>query len=263
MFSSVESCRTNRANNRLVASSIIAIRYNFSPRPSSQSCSLVSHCTNSPNRLRRRRQICTCPILSFFPFHSLARIIHCRTVSLLTSMPCLLAKYSQAKVGPNPSYTGADKIFTASRSTFSSIFRLDGRPRSRWTTAWSPRCCKPYSSRCTCRTLSSSSSAASCCVISLFFAFFSATSRSLSAWVMSSCPSCIPTAWGCQDDISTLPKYDILTLLPQPDRGRIVTFVLSAGACLLNAQQGPASRVAPLEEEGFRPIFDGNSLKNW
>jgi hypothetical protein len=44
---------------------------------------------------------------------------------------------------------------------------------------------------------------------------------------------------------------------------RIVTFVLSAGACLLNAQQGPVSRVAPLEEEGFRPIFDGNSLKNW
>src|ERR1039458_9785662 len=53
MFSSVESCRTNRANNRLVASSIMAIKYSFSPRPSSQSCSLVSHCTNSPKRLRR------------------------------------------------------------------------------------------------------------------------------------------------------------------------------------------------------------------
>ena len=37
-----------RAVNREVASSIIPIRYNFSPRPSSQSCSLVSHCTSSP-----------------------------------------------------------------------------------------------------------------------------------------------------------------------------------------------------------------------
>src|ERR1700733_11363400 len=31
MFSSLESCRTNRANSRLVASSIMAIRYSFSP----------------------------------------------------------------------------------------------------------------------------------------------------------------------------------------------------------------------------------------
>src|SRR5580658_8945083 len=59
------------------------------------------------------------------------------------------------------------------------------------------------------------SSAAALCVINLFFAFFNVTSRSLSAWVISSCPSCIPKAWGCQDDISTLPKHDILTLLPQ------------------------------------------------
>jgi len=43
-------------------------------------------------------------------------------------------------------------------------------------------------------------------VISFFLAFFNATSRSLSACVMSSCPSCIPKAWGCQDDISTLLK---------------------------------------------------------
>src|SRR5450759_4585470 len=42
MFSSLVSWRTNRANSRLVASSIMAIRYSFSPRPSSQSCSLVS-----------------------------------------------------------------------------------------------------------------------------------------------------------------------------------------------------------------------------
>ena len=127
MFSSVESCRTKRANKRLVASSIMAIRYNFSPRPSSQSCSLVSHCTSSPNRLRRGRQTCTCLTRAFFPCHNLARIIHSRTVSLLTAMPCFLRKYSQAKVGPNPWYTGADKISTASCSVLAAIFRFEPR----------------------------------------------------------------------------------------------------------------------------------------
>jgi len=43
MFGSVESLGTKRATSSLVASSIMWIRYNFSPRPSSQSCSLVSH----------------------------------------------------------------------------------------------------------------------------------------------------------------------------------------------------------------------------
>src|SRR3954470_8190954 len=62
MFSSVESLTTNRAYIRLVASSIIAIRYIRLPRPSSQSWLLVSHCTSSPNRLRRRRRgVCSCP----------------------------------------------------------------------------------------------------------------------------------------------------------------------------------------------------------
>jgi hypothetical protein len=36
------------ATTREVASSIMAIRYSFSPRPSNQSCSLVSHCSSSP-----------------------------------------------------------------------------------------------------------------------------------------------------------------------------------------------------------------------
>src|SRR5450755_2804694 len=215
MFSSVESCLTKRANNRLVASSIMAIRYSFSPRPSNQSCSLVSHCTSSPNRLRRGRQTCTCWIFSFFARHSLPRIIHVRTVSLLASIPCLLPRYSAAKVGPNPSYTGPDKIFTACFSIFSSIRRFDGFPRSPWTTALSPRFFRAYSSRFTCRVLKPSSSAASRCVISFFLAFFNVTSRSRSAWVISSCPSCIPQAWGCQQDISTLLKGDIITLLPQ------------------------------------------------
>ena len=195
MFSSVESCRTNRANNWLVASSIIAIRYSFSPRPSSQSCSLVSHCTNSPNRLRRGRHTRIVLIFSRFARHSFARIIHCRTVSLLTSMLCFFARYSLAKVGPNPSYTGVDKMRTASFSILSAILRFDGLPRSPWITALSPRFFSAYSSRFTWRTLRSSSSAASRCVMSLFFAFLSVTSRSRSACVMSSCPSCTLPGW--------------------------------------------------------------------
>src|SRR5438309_1816130 len=66
--------------------------------------------------------------------------------------------------------------------------------------------------------LNLNSLAASPCVISFFLVFFNATSRSLSTWVISSCPSCIPKAWGCQDDISTLLKDDILILLPQQYR---------------------------------------------
>src|ERR1039458_6571481 len=153
--------------------------------------------------------------MAFFPRHNLARIIHCRTVSLLALIKCFFLKYSAARVGPNPSYTGADKIVTACCSIFSSILRFEDLPRSPWITALSPCLFSAYNSRFTCRTLSPSSFAASRCVISFFLTFFSATSRSRSAWVISSCPSCIPQAWGCQGDISTLPKGDIITLLPQ------------------------------------------------
>src|SRR5437667_2922347 len=68
--------------------------------------------------------------------------------------------------------------------------------------------------------LNLNSLAASPCVISFFLVFFTATSWSLSTWVISSCPSCIPKAWGCQDDISTLLKDDILILLPQQEFSR-------------------------------------------
>jgi len=220
MFSSVESCRTKRANRRLVASSIMAIKYSFSPRPSSQSCSLVSHCTSSPNRLRRGRQVWTSLTFARFPRHSLPRIIHFRTVSRLASIPCFFLKYSAASVGPNPWYTGADRICTASRSIFSAIFRFEGLPRSMWTIARSPCFFSAYTSRFTCRTLTPSSSAASRCVISFFLTFLSATSRSRSACVITSCPSCISKAWRCQGDISTLLKGDIITLLPHICRRR-------------------------------------------
>src|ERR1022692_2704298 len=49
--------------------------------------------------------------------------------------------------------------------------------------------------------LSPSSSAACRRVIRPFFVFCNVTSRSLSACVISSCPSCIPQAWDCQEDI--------------------------------------------------------------
>src|SRR4051794_39298313 len=57
--------------------------------------------------------MCTSLTLAFFPRHNLARFIHCRTVSLLASIPCSWLRYSEAKVGPKPLYTGTDKIFTA------------------------------------------------------------------------------------------------------------------------------------------------------
>ena len=97
MFSRVLSRATKRPQLRLVASSIIRTKWGTgSPRPSNQSWSEVSHCTNSPNRLRRGRQACTFFTFSAFARHSLPRIIHCRTVSLLASMPCFLPKYSAA-----------------------------------------------------------------------------------------------------------------------------------------------------------------------
>ena len=40
------------------------IRYSFSPRPSSQSCSEVSHCTSSPRQRRRGRHRCARPRLA-------------------------------------------------------------------------------------------------------------------------------------------------------------------------------------------------------
>src|ERR1017187_8348750 len=102
MFSTVESLDTNRANQRLVASSIMLIGKISSPRPSNQSCLLVSHCTSSPTRLRRKRHSWISATCCFRPRHSLASIIHRRTVSRLTSMACFLLRYSDASVGQIP-----------------------------------------------------------------------------------------------------------------------------------------------------------------
>src|ERR1700724_3616611 len=93
---------TKPARRRLVASSIMLIKYSFGPRPSSQSCSLVSHCTNSPQRLRRGRHVCTFSIRFGLARHSLASLIQPRSVSRPPFTPCFLARYSAASVGPNP-----------------------------------------------------------------------------------------------------------------------------------------------------------------
>jgi hypothetical protein len=102
MFSSVESCRTNRQNRRLVASSIIFMRYSFSPRPSSQSCSLVSHYTFS--------------ILAGCTFQRPASVIHFRAVSLPIYKRRFLPKYPLASVGPKSAYS-----FVRQFSRFQSI----------------------------------------------------------------------------------------------------------------------------------------------
>lgn len=110
MFSSVESLRTKRAVKSLVAPSIMWIRYNFSPRPSSQSCSPVSNCTNSPRQLRRGRDWCTAS--TFWPRarHSPFSIRICRSASRPICTWCFLPKYSLANVGPKPRYVSCARI---------------------------------------------------------------------------------------------------------------------------------------------------------
>ena len=194
MFSIVESLDTNRPNQRLVASSIMLMSNISSPRPSSQSCSLVSHCTSSPNRLRRSRHSCSSPTRRFPARHSLASTIHFRTVSRLTWILCSLARYSDASVGPKPRYTGLDRIATAFSWVLIPTLRFEASPRSACTTALSPRLPSCRNNRRTCLSVIPNSSAASFCVISFFFAFFRATRRSRSACVISSCPSCTSPA---------------------------------------------------------------------
>src|ERR1022692_2726860 len=78
----------------------MAMRYRvWLLRPSSQSCSLVSHCSSSPQRARRARQLCTCSTRARRSFHNPASISHFRSVSLPTFNPCSDASSSPANVG--------------------------------------------------------------------------------------------------------------------------------------------------------------------
>src|SRR6202040_2958228 len=171
MFSSVESCRAKRAYTRLVASSIMAIRYSWGPRPSSQSCSLVSHCTSSPQQLRRARQPCTSTSLARPAFQIPPAIFHFRRVSLLTEMPCFSPKYSLASVGPKSAYSRWTRAI-ASRCVFSASLRLDFRPRRPCTTTASPFRFILFTSLRTHRGLTSIRSAAFFCVTFLSFPCF-------------------------------------------------------------------------------------------
>ena len=176
------------------------------PRPSSQSCSLVSHCTSSPNRLRRGRQTCTCLIFSFLPRHSLAPH-HPFPHRLFARLDPMLAcpdtpPPTSVRTLRTPAPTGSSP--PAARCFFDPpVGRLSAQPVDHGLIAALLQRLQqplhlPYAQPQFLGSLR--------CVISLFFAFFNVTSRSLSAWVISSCPSCIPKAWGCQDDISTLLK---------------------------------------------------------
>jgi hypothetical protein len=96
-----ESLGTKRAYIRLVASSIIAIRYNRSPPPSSHR---AHWCPTAPVP---RHGCGGAPQVNFprfcrRPFHRLASILHGRTLSRLTAIWCFWARYSAARVGPKP-----------------------------------------------------------------------------------------------------------------------------------------------------------------
>jgi hypothetical protein len=64
-----ESPPTRRAVNSDVASSIIDIKYNFSPHPSNQSCSLVSSRDNAPARTPHVRPTSADPVLALAMTH--------------------------------------------------------------------------------------------------------------------------------------------------------------------------------------------------
>src|SRR5271157_1812538 len=115
----------------------MATKYSRGPRPSSQSCTEVSHCTNSPRQLRRDRHTCTSSTFRRFPRRNPAAISHCRSVSLLTSTACSLAKYSQASVGPKSRYF-VFTSFSVRVRRLSGKRRFDTFPRSRCTTPRSP-----------------------------------------------------------------------------------------------------------------------------
>src|SRR5262249_51141532 len=157
--------------------------------PSSQSCSLVSHCTNSPRALRRGRHKWIASILCFRLRHSPARCISCRKASRPIPILCFRARYSLASVGPNPRYIACDKIRTALSHVSSLSRRFEGRWRSPCTTARSPTSRSLTNNRLTWRLLNCRSTAACRCVISFFCTFFSTTGRARSRGLLVLPPS--------------------------------------------------------------------------
>ena len=127
---------------------------------------------------------CTCSTCSRRARHNPAPSINCRTASRPISMPCFLARYSLASVGPNPWYTScASTRVAASRVSWLNL-RFEPRPRNPCSTALSPSFFSFLNIRRTCRSLTSISVAACRRVINLLAAFFSTTRRSRSRWVI-------------------------------------------------------------------------------
>src|ERR1035437_10539966 len=89
---------------------------------------LVSHCTSSPHRLRRGRHWCTSTTRTWPTLHNPALAIQRRSVSLLTVIRCSLCRYSLANVGPNPRYTGSERIGMAPLSPPPPRLPLDSPP---------------------------------------------------------------------------------------------------------------------------------------
>src|SRR5437667_5544832 len=165
-------------NIKLLAT-IIATRYSLGPRPSSQSCSEVSHCTSSPRQPPRGRHTCTSSTSRRFTRRSPAPISHCRSVSLLTSTWWFLARYSQASVGPKSRYFACTSFSVLVR-TLSGRRRFDTRPRPRCTTPRSPSFFTRRSSSLTQRSLTPNCCAAARCVKCFRFTSCKIFSRSRS-----------------------------------------------------------------------------------
>src|SRR5439155_23125288 len=163
----------------LVASSIIATKDSLVPRPSSQSCSEVSHCASSPRHLRRGRHTCTSSAFRRFTRRSPAPISHRRSVSLLTSTWWSLAKYSPASVGPKSRYFACTS-FSVWVRRLSGKRRFDRRPRPRCTIPPSPPFLTRTSSFLTQRSLIPNCCAAARCVKCLRFTSCKTFSRSRS-----------------------------------------------------------------------------------
>ena len=213
MFSSVESCRTNRPNSRLVASSIIAMKYNSLPA-SFQPVMIAGVPLHHLPKPAPPRPPCGPPhLLLPSPATAWPRIIHFRTVSLLASISCFFPNTPPPTSDRIPVHRCRQDLHCLARSSLrSSVRRPSPQPVDY---GFVPTLLQPVQQSSHLPYAQPQFLGGLRCVISFFFAFFNATSRSLSACVISSCPSCILQAWGCQEDISTLLKGDIITLPPQ------------------------------------------------
>lgn len=83
---------------------------------------MANWCSGTPACMTRwsaaGRHLCTSTTSRRPAFHNLAFAIHCRTVSLLTISWCRWRRYSAVSVGPNPRYTGSERMAIACCANF-------------------------------------------------------------------------------------------------------------------------------------------------